>query len=139
MSNKLTYQQKMNMSLDDIIQYRYSFDKEYREEYENELNKELEEYFTIEETPSSVLVNNKISSKDVVSKSKNKVSRIFLENSRLKRRNRLLCSMIIALFLITFVYDLAVFIIIQPFLKYPQYPQYSEYNFRACRHYSDLT
>ena len=139
MSNKLTCQQKMNMSLDDIIQYRYTFDKEYREEYENELNKELEEYFTIEETPSSVLVNNKISSKDVVSKSKNKVSRIFLENSRLKRRNRLLCSMIIALFLITFVYDLAVFIIIQPFLKYPQYPQYSEYNFRACRHYSDMT
>ena len=139
MSNKLTYQQKMNMSLDDIIQYRYTFDKEYREEYENELNKELEEYFTIEETPSSVLVNNKISSKNVVSKSKNKVSRIFLENSRLKRRNRLLCSMIIALFLITFVYDLAVFIIIQPFLKYPQYPQYSEYNFRACRHYSDMT
>ena len=139
MSNKLTCQQKMNMSLDDIIQYRYTFDKEYREEYENELNKELKEYFTIEETPSSVLVNNKISSKDVVSKSKNKVSRIFLENSRLKRRNRLLCSMIIALFLITFVYDLAVFIIIQPFLKYPQYPQYSEYNFRACRHYSDMT
>ena len=139
MSNKLTCQQKMNMSLDDIIQYRYTFDKEYREEYENELNKELEEYFTIEETPSSILVNNKISSKDVVSKSKNKVSRIFLENSRLKRRNRLLCSMIIALFLITFVYDLAVFIIIQPFLKYPQYPQYSEYNFRACRHYSDMT